>query len=235
MDLKKNLEVCGTISKVEDIGNVQVQSLPNTLVFEALQPFYGYYGEYPVDEKPRYVFLVTDEHYSSEEVSRAVDKMHAYYGGQIDAVTGEVEVYNEWFPVIRIRDLEGISSLEEIQSGFMNEGIKFRKKRIAVERQSALIKLKKVFLLDEVGKDMYLDKDEVEMGYFRIPETISWKLFLKHTMSIKYNWTDVNFDAALGTLFRHSGLQDIIRVYTDGMNEEFLREARDHYLNRLKL
>ncbi len=235
MSQKSIIEVCGTISKVEDLGNVQVQALPNTLVLESLQPFYGYYGEYPVDDKPRFMFLVTDEHYTTDTVSRAVENIHQYYSGSFDAVTGYVEIYNDKMPVIRIRDLEEAGSLEEIQSGFINEGIKFRKKRISVERQAAIIQLKKVFLLEEVEKDLYLDLDEEEMGYFRIPGRISWKVFEKHTISIKYNWNENNFDGALGTLFRHSGLQDMIRIYKKGIDTDYLRELRDRYMSRLAL
>ena len=235
MSIKSSLEVCGTISKVEDLGNVMVKALPNTLVLESLQPFYGYYGEYPVDDKPRIMYLITDNNYSTEAVMRAVENIQEYYSGAFDAVTGEVEIYNDIMPVIRIRDLEESGSLEEIQSGFINEGIKFKKKKVSIERQSAIIKLKKVFLLDEVDKDVYLDKDDKEMGYFKIPGKVTWKVFEKHTISIKYNWGETNFDAALGTLFRSNELQDIIRVYKKDIDAAFLMEARDRYLNRLNL
>ena len=228
------LEICGTISKVEELGNVQGDILPNTLVLEGLQPFYGYYGDYPVESKPRFIFLITDQKYSTEEILRAVQNISEYYSGTFDAAVGDIEVYNDVLPMIRIRSHDNFGNLAEIQSGFLNEGIKFRKKKIQINRQSGIIKLKKVFFLEEVEKDVYLDKIEKEMGYFKIPEKLTWKIFEKITNNIKHNWEEITFDAAIGTLNRQQGLQDIIRIYKENIDKKFILEAGKRYLDRLK-
>ena len=121
-------------------------------------------------------------------------------------------VFNKMEPCIRIKDLDNYALIPELISYYKEEGINFLKGK-KIESYSGSMKIKKYFLLDEVQDGVYMDRETREMGYFEIPTILDWDTFEKITIDIKHNIEDNNFDAALGTLYRKSGLKDIIRIY----------------------
>ncbi|MDZ7744042.1 MAG: hypothetical protein U5Q03_20495 [Bacteroidota bacterium] len=99
-----------------------------------------------------------------------------------------------------------------------------------------LIKIKKCFLLDELDNGIYMDKENPEMGYFEIPVKLNFAQFEQMTLDIKRNIKENNWDAALGILYRKSGLVDMIRIYDTNVclgQCLFLNEKYHKEINKL--
>ncbi len=222
------IETIGIISKVENVSTVTHNISPNTLVLEAAEPYPGYHGaNLPTDKPPRSIFLVTKEEYSFEDISRAAKKVKSTLNIDFDAVYAGLKIFNDSFHSIRLLDLESFDLISSIQEAFEKVGIKFLKSKPL--KDCAIIKIHKSFILKEISEGIYQNMKEPEMKYIRIERKINWKDFQKVTFVIKNNIENVNFDAALGYFFRHSGIVDIVRVYGKNHPIDFLEKVKAAY------
>ena len=53
------------------------------------------------------------------------------------------------------------------------------------------------------------------MKYFQAPMKLGWDEFEQMTMHVKRNIDDSNWDAALATIYRKTGIEDYIRIYNE--------------------
>ncbi|NOZ48349.1 MAG: hypothetical protein GXO79_16480, partial [Chlorobi bacterium] len=211
--------------------NLKEKIIPGTMVLEALEPFPGYHHDVPTKPIPGTIYFITTEFYTRENITRVSQDVFKIVNKPFNAATGDLSIYNDKFPSIRINELTSYDYIEELQRCFQDYGIKFRKaKKI---RAKGISKIKKFFCVNEIEEGVYLDTENKEMGYFKAPY-LNWKLFEKITYSIKNNWEKASFDAALGTFYRKSELQDVIRIYRDNINAEILLEIREKYLKEIK-
>ncbi len=203
------IETIGTIEKKETLVSLNY----NDLVLESLHPFPGYHGTTVPDKpNPKSIFLVLKSKYDEEQIIRATLRIKENYPSYFDASPGLIQVFNTSEPCIRIKGLENYQLIPELISLYKAEGLTFMKGR-TIEAYQGLINIKKYFILDEINDGIYMDKETPEMGYFEIDEKLDWDFFEKITMEIKHNIEENNFDAALGTIYRKSGLKDVIRIY----------------------
>ena len=203
------IETIGTIEKKETLVSLNY----NDLVLESLHPFPGYHGTTVPDKpNPKSIFLILKSKYDEEQIIRATLRIKENYPSYFDASPGKIQVFNTSEPCIRIKGLENYQLIPELISLHKAEGLAFMKGR-SVEAYQGLISIKKYFILDEINEGIYMDKETPEMGYFEIDDKLDWDLFEKITMEIKHNIEENNFDAALGTIYRKSGLKDVIRIY----------------------
>jgi hypothetical protein len=72
------------------------------------------------------------------------------------------------------------------------------------------------------------------MWYFQLPRPLKWNDFETITLDIKRNMEDINFDAALATLYRKNGMVDYIRIYDNECSKDKLDQIRKKYLQRMK-
>jgi hypothetical protein len=229
MSQKILLETIGSIEKKEMLGPVGYKQL----VLEAFQPFPGYHGTtVPDTVKPNSLFAITRSKYTEEKVIRVTQKIKNDQGFTFDGTPGMVTLYNMLNPCIRFKDLANYDELPAVLKAFETDGIEFMSNR-KIEPYTGIIKVKKYFLVEVLSDFLFKDEEEPNMHYFSIPVQLRFPQFEKITLDIKNNLEDHNFDVALGTIYRKSGLIDIIRVYDDKCTPEKISLIRSRYLKAI--
>jgi len=224
------IETIGTIQKIETLISVDFEDL----VLESLHPFPGYHGTtIPDQTNPKSIFLVMRSKETDEEVIRKTIKVREKFSSKFDASPGKIMVFNQLEPCIRIKDLENYALIGELIALYKEQGISFIKGR-KIASYDGLIRIRKFFVMDEVNEGIYMDKDTPEMGYFEVPARLDWDVFEKITLQIKHNIEDNNFDAALGTFYRKTGLKDVIRIYDTNVCLGECLFLREKYLAEIK-
>jgi hypothetical protein len=229
MNQKILLETIGTIEKKEMLGPVGYKEL----VLEAFQPFPGYHGtNIPDHIKPNSLFAITRSKYTEEKIIRAIQKIKSERGFSFDGSPGMVTLYNMLNPCIRFKDLDTYDELTPILKAFEDEGIEFMGNR-KIEPYTGIIKVKKYFLVEVLSDYLFKDAEDPNMHYFSIPIQLRFNQFEKITIDLKNNLEDSRFDAALGTIFRKTGVIDVIRIYDDKCTPEKLDLIRSKYLQAI--
>jgi hypothetical protein len=224
------LETLGTIEKKEMLGPVGYKEL----VLEAFQPFPGYHGTtVPDKDTPNSLFVITRSKYTEEKLIRVTQKIKAESGLKFDATPGMVTLYNMLNPCLRFKDVSNYDEFPAILKAYEQEGIEFMSNR-NIEPYSGIIKVKKYFLVEVISDSVYLDAEDPNMFYFSIPVQLRFSQFEKITNELKQNMDDSNFDAALGTIFRRTGLVDLIRIYADKCTPERIEQIRTKYIQAIE-
>lgn len=227
----------GSLIKEETLVSIEKKILPNTFVLEATDPFPGYYEYYqgiPKDVRPYYIYFVTDRKYNLEEFTRITQNIMSVFGHRFHAAIGTIKIYNETYPIIRIRRLTEYDQIKELQSCYVKEGIRFRSQPGTPVKVKAIIFLDKFFALDKLEEGYFFDHVEPNHGYFIIPKNITWKQFELITKQVKYNIELLHFDASKGIFYENFKVYDMIRVYAENLTLELLKEICQKYIERIK-
>ena len=229
MDQKIILETIGTIEKKELLGPVNYDEL----VLETSEPFPGYHGDtVPESLKPRSLFVITRSKYTEEKIIRVTQKIKRETDLQFDGSPGLVTLYNMLNPCVRIKDMNSFDTVTKVIQAYKDEGIEFMSMR-KIEPFTGTIKVKKYFLLEVLSDWFFKDVEDPNMHYFSIPIQLRFNQFEKMTLDLKRSMDDHNFDAALGTIFRKTGLLDIIRIYDDKCTPERIDMIRSKYMQSI--
>jgi hypothetical protein len=229
MSQKILLETIGTIEKKEMLGPVGYKEL----VLEAFHPFPGYHGTTVPDHvRPNALFAITRSKYTEEKLIRVTQKIKNERNLTFDGTPGMVTLYNMLNPCIRFKELTSYEAVPSILKAYEDDGIEFMSNR-KIEPYSGIIKVKKYFLMEVISDILFKDAEDPNMHYFSIPVQLRFNQFEKITIDLKHNLEDPKFDAALGTIFRKSGLVDIIRIYDDKCTPERLNLIRTKYLQAI--
>ncbi len=207
--IKETIETIGTIEKIESIKSINFDDL----VLESLHPFPGYHGTTVPDKtNPKSVFFVLKSKHTEEEIIRATQKVKEIFTTYFDGSPGTITVFNTTESCIRVKGLENYTFIPDLLKKYKDQGLSFQKGKTLKEYEGR-IKIKKYFMLDELNDGIYMDRETPEMGYFEIPAKLDWDTFESITIDLKRNIEDNNFDVALGTIYRKSGLKDVIRIF----------------------
>lgn len=234
--MKNNIETVGTISKKETIDSLEEGFCNGALILESAFPFPGYYSATVPDKdvlNPRSVYLITKKGHDAESIMRINHDVKKSFRKRFDATIGEITVFNETRPCIRVKLLDDYKHLPELVDLYRKHGIQFLKYR-KVKPYYGLIKVSKYFVLESPEPGLYTDVEDPEMCYFQIPGQIKWNQFEKITISLKRNIDDNKFDAAIGTIFRKNCLVDVVRIYATNMSGEKLKYLKKRYLEAIK-
>lgn len=234
--MKNNIETVGTISKKETICSLEEGFCNGTLILESKFPFPGYYSATVPDKEvlnPRSVYLITKKVHQAENIMRINHDVKKSFKKRFDATVGEITVFNESRPCIRIKLLDDYKHLPELVDLYRKHGIQFLKYR-KVKSYYGLIKVSKYFVLESPEPGFYIDVENPEMCYFQIPAYLKWNTFEKITISLKRNIDDNKFDAAIGTIFRKNCLVDVVRIYATNMTGDKLKYLKGRYLEAIK-
>lgn len=229
MNQKVILETIGTIEKKEMLGPVGYEEL----VLEAFHPFPGYHGTtVPDKDLPRSLFAITRSKYTDEKLIRVTQKIKQEQGFKYDGTPGMVTLYNMLNPCLRFKNVESYEIVPAILKAYHDEGVEFMSNR-KIEPYTGIIKVKKYFLLHVLSNCTFVDIEDPGMHYFTIPFQLRFAQFEKITIDLKRNLEDPNFDAALATIYRKSGLIDMIRVYDENCTPERLNMIRTKYIQAI--
>jgi hypothetical protein len=234
MNSNETIESLGRIIKEETLQHVDFNIIQNTLVLENLEPFPGYHGEnMPFESMPESIFLITAKLFPSETIFRISQRLCQYHHLNFNACPAEINILNNQYYAIRIKGLTAYSSIADIQGCYIDQGITFLKhKKI---KGSGIIKVEKIFRLENLDEFIYKDRDDELTYYLNIPYSFNWNLFKKVTYSIKNNIENRNFDAAMGFIYRAT-LLDFIRIYakSDIARLRIIREKYLEEINRIR-
>ena len=232
--MKENtlVETFGYIIKIDQLETIESNILRNTFVLESSKPYPGYHGSnLPSESIPHHLFMVTKEKYSEEIILRKSQRIRQYFEHSFGARKAELNIFNNTYTSIRIKDLSSFSYIPELQRCYQNEGIEFLKKKSFNEK--AVIKVQKHFRLNKIGDGIYKDLDDLKMYYINIPHQIMWYPFEHMTISIKNNLENNNFDAALGVLYLHD-LIDVIRIVEESCTIERLETLKALFMEEIR-
>ena len=224
-------EFTGSIIKEETIKSLPKKGISNTAIYEVVDAYPGYYGLESHGDNSNFIYFETKKKNSYEKVKRCEAKIKSYFDGSFDLASGGLDVFNEIFPVIRLKFIHGYDHIKDIQMALRDEGIKFAKKKKL--HRKALIKTDKVFLVKEVEQGIYADQDEAEIFYIRLPRHLKWKRFEVVTKDLKNNWSEKGFDAALAHFNRKEGIEDLVRIYTKDADISLIKHIQEAYRKRI--
>ncbi len=224
--MNRIIEVSGTITKKESLISLQADISNNTLCFETAHAFPGYHGIVPEEEVPGSLFLVTKKKYSKEAIMRSAKAIGKSLKIGINMVSARIMLQNNEVFAIRIKGLNNYALLPQIIQALNDEGYRIDKSRNFKEFTS-IIQVKKEFLLKESEKGFYHDLDTEEFHYFEMKQRLKWYAFEKAIIDIKYNMPDTNFDAALATFYRASGLVDLVRIYKKNLSLDEMKTIKN--------
>lgn len=225
-------ESMGVLLKEETLQTVDHYVIQNTFVLESLEPFPGYHGEnLPLDDKPDSLFLVTDKAYPIENVFRISQHLSSYHNIQFDSCLADIFIYNTNLPCIRIKGLNNYSLISDIQGAYIDKGIGLMKKRNI--NAPGLIKITKVFSVEQLTDHIYKDLDDECTFYLSIPNHFDWSLFKKISTNVKNNLDNSNFDSASGFIYLKS-LMEFVRIYAKNPDINRLQLIREKYLEEIR-
>ena len=224
----------GELIKEEPLSTISSDLiLPETVVLEAVSPFFGYYHDAPLANKQPYLYFVLDECHSLNQVSRAIISIRKTLTHPLYADMGSVKLNNQSLPVIRIKGIEKFCRIRHIQQCFIDKGLKFKRSYKAITNEMAIIELQKFLQLREYDQGLYVDNDESNKGYFEIPEYLNWAHFKALTTEAKYDTGILYFDAAQAFIFEYNKVINLVRIYRKDLAPEKLLAIRDRYLKVL--
>ncbi len=227
----QKLELFGCLTKVENLWCLEKIAIPNTCILESFDVFRGYYGNAPQDIKPKFVYIVTDETYNFEQILRFAAKVKQKFPHDFNAAHAEITVGNKTCSAVRITGLEDYSEIKKLQEEFKNCGFALKKKVRDIENTDALIKITKIFKLEAVGEDMFIDTRLSDIGYFIVDNDLTWEQFASKVKLFKSSWTGASFDAAKCFVVKDKGIIDMVRIFRKGLKVDFLEKLKNCYNN----
>ncbi|MCF8368910.1 MAG: hypothetical protein K9G76_07690 [Bacteroidales bacterium] len=233
---KNIIETIGTISKKETLASFEEDFCNGILILENKFPFPGYYHATIPDKEvldPGSFFLVTKNTQQEEEIMRLNHDIKKIFQKKFDTTVGEVTLFNEIRPCIRVKHLSDYHDLPELVKLYQDHGVHFLKFR-KVKPYDGLIRIRKYFLLESPEPGFYTDVEDTLMCYIQIPAYLKWIEFEKITLSMKRNMDDIKWDAALGTIYRNNCLVDMVRIYDEHIDREKVMLIKSKYLEAVK-
>jgi len=226
-------ETFSIITKEEKVQTLTHNIMPNTFALEIISPLPGYYGaEFLIShDKPGHIFFITKNYLRIEEFLRINKKIKSYLDFTFDATFASISINNKKFYALRIKNVDTFEKVQELQKAFMDEG--FAMEGSKKVQGMALIRIKKFLKLSETSDHFYVDTQRNDFKYFVINEPVTWKLFEHVTYRIRNNMQGKKFDVALGLLFRTGDPEDVIRIFSNELNDKDLKILRDNYIKAL--
>ena len=228
---KHIIETIGHVEKRETLKSIGYSDM----VLESLHPYPGYHGTtVPDQDNPKSLFLLTRTKYTDEYLIRATKAIKKKYKFSFDGSPGKVFFQNAMAPCIRIKDVENYELIPQILEAFREEGVAFLPGK-TVKPYSGLIRITKYFILNPITDCTLQDAEVPAMKYFQVPIRLDWQTFGDITLFIKRNIENTNWDAALATIYRKSGIEDHIRIYNaHDSSMESLNQIRKKYVQEIK-
>lgn len=225
-----HIEASGCILKEEQLTTLDKNIIKGTMVLETVNPFSGYYSDDPEIKEtiPNTIFFILDDFYYNEDIARATKQIHKYFEEDFDAVRADITIYNTVYSAIRLYDVKNYEIVLKLQQAFNSEGIKFKNKTHNIEGRFQ-IKLWKVFLVEMVDLGIYMNRSKSKMSYFTINTNFSYKHFAAITQKVKNNWDGKSFDAAIGVFYRKYGMEEIVRIFSNSIDEQMTKELKALY------
>lgn len=224
MEFSNVIETIGSITRMENLQPLEQDVIDHSLVLRNIDPFPGCHNDNkPIGlrKKQESIFIVLRFQYASEKINIIFKNFANARIIKCSPNYGEIFSSGTISACIRLKGIENYAFIPFVQEYFLKNDLQLMDyKRIDT---LATIKIFKSFRIIRIAEGLYRDANEAEKVYIRIPKALNWKQFTSLTKKVKYNLEDPNFDAALGTIYRFYGTEDVIRIYD---NEATIEKAK---------
>ncbi|MCA1760408.1 MAG: hypothetical protein LC658_11625 [Bacteroidales bacterium] len=221
------LEEAMRFAKLIDLCSVnRLNIADHTCVAEANKPYSDYYKTAPFNftTKPNSLFLFTVPFYSLEEVLRFAQYVDLNCLQNLNIASSVLDFGANQYPAIRIKNFSDYRMLLKLQQCFIVQGVEFAAEIHMGDR--ALIRTNKIFSLDEIAGNIYLDHLQNKTGYVALTKLISNELYNKVIFEIRNNTNCPMFDAARGAILFRTKITDIVRIYSEDLDIELLKRIQ---------
>ncbi len=226
-----SIESLGVLLKEETLQTVENHILENTLVLESIEPYPGYHGEnMPTARNPESLFLITEKPWPDDVIFRVSQHLCCLPELAVGATPVEISLMNHNLNGIRLRGLSDYSVISEIQQCYVDKQIRFMKFRHI--NSPALMKIIKIFHLDVLEDNIYVDREDENTYYLSIPYHFKWEKFRNVTAIVKSNLDNSNFDCASGFIYLKN-MMEFVRIYVHNPSPGRLRNIREKYLDEI--
>ncbi len=227
------MEVFVNLTKKDMVVSVEEKILPESLVFESLNPFPGYYHNLPTDPGSMYIYLVMDKNHPLEVILRATQTIEKKYDWNFDAGKAYLSIGSTLLDAIRIKHLPSLDLLVKIQEAYVDQGITFLMKKKLKGKLEANVKIVKFLELEKLADGIFLNTQDPTFAYIEVPKYLSSEEFTKVSMDVKYNWQGHEFDAASASFYLGGVLFEAVRIFSDKMDVEYLSAIKKLYAEKI--
>lgn len=230
----KKMEVFLNLTKKDTVVALDDKIIPGSLVFESLNPFPGYYHEFPTNADSMYIYLVLGNQYPLEEILRATQVIEKEYDWNFDAGKAYISIGSTSLDAIRVRHLPSLDLVVKIQEAYAKQGIKFLMNKKLKGKLEAQVKIVKFLFLEELAEGVSFNADDSTFAYIEIPKYLSPVAFTKVSMDVKYNWEGHEFDAASAAFYKDGKLYEAVRIRSDKMDIDYLNRIKKLYADKIR-
>ncbi len=228
--MSKTFEVTGYTTKEEQVNALTQSILKNTFVLDICHPFPGYNRDKLEHLTiPRAILFVTSKEYEWNKILRTTKKISNYLDYEISASYSSVILGNQHYHALRVKGIPSYDEIPIVQHAYQEEGFEFMKSKSVKGDVTAVIKVKKFYLLEKIEEGIYADKINLDMSYILIDRELNWELFRKITERIKNNISNRNFDVVLGAFYMDMSMKEMIRIYKPNISLDLLKEIKTLY------
>jgi hypothetical protein len=239
MEEKQVITSLGYILKREKLATLASQKNYGELILEDLDPFPGFYDHYFVpanenEKKPRSIFLIVKDLDICKEDTFIRMTMHIKreHSIKFDAAMAIVQLFNKSTPCIRIF-MDDYELLPELISHYRKVGMGFLPKK-DIKPFQTLIEVRKYFEVKALSDGIYMDMDQIDTYYLRVPSYLTWDQFESVTIGIRNNMSHKLYDAAQAAIYEKKGIVDLIRIFDRKTDLEKLEVLRQKYISEIE-
>ena len=227
------IETHGSITKNEILIPIQDKILEGTCVSEAVDSYANYYGESPHLSNPNTLYLFTKRFYSLEDVLKFTCNIENFLKSsrRLKVATSVLDFADHYHYALRIKAFPDYEHIHWLQTCYGSEGVLFCRKVHLLE--SAEVTTFKRFRLVKLHEGIYLDKNNKHKAYIDISRQINKDEFSNVITYISNNTICELFDAAIGTIYIDTNLINIVRIYSENLNDALLRCIKKQFVKAL--
>jgi hypothetical protein len=235
MENSITIERFGAITKEEKLTTTDPSLFANKYqVYESRAPFFNYYEDSPGFKLGTHIYFELEGHHSFETILRATLQIKGSTTYKFFATQGHITYQNTTYQVIRLLGMDSYEKAAELQGLYENQGIKFKKSHTKINNQMVFIRLGKFFHLNQLKEGMYyFDENQTAIGYFQVPEYISWEKFKPLTKEVKFDTNLLFFDAATAYFYENRKIVNLVRIFKNDNSLDKLEAIRDRYVKLL--
>lgn len=221
----------GSLRKIEPLTQITDDSvIPGTLAFECPAPFPGYYNMQEKQTIPLYVYFILNDYMHLDDFLATSQKVIPQFGEKCSATLAAISPDDEKLYAIRVKDLEDYGKLRKLHEAFAAEGVVFKKSNKKYSKlQDVHIRIKKFYKMSVLEDGFYCDKMDEHHGYFEIKEHLTMEEFVPIAKQVNYNIDVIDFDAALACYYEDFRVHDMVRIYTESISSDLLKQIKAEY------
>lgn len=221
----------GYINKKEELKSFDLGAPHQAFTLLATNPFPGYSQQ--VTRNLFYMVLSNMDAERNENIYRSTQDINRNHRKSIEASPCELTIYNKFFNAIRLYN-HTPEQIEEIEILYKRYGMVFLKK-MEVKPFTSLVKVYKLFELNELCTDIYQSRKDPKFSYLKVPFKLSWEDFEWVIQQVKEKGNYTHCDFALAVFHSKDGLEDYIRIYSDPCHLESLKEFQNSLLESIRI